>query len=312
MLDLSKKQHTLNFKNRFFSTEEMEQIGQHNSLVGIVFKDCPITDEDIKKISHLPKLVNLTIEGAAITDLAFEYLSGLPKLELLFMDRNAITGEGLKYFENHKKLNCLWVCDTLFNDKGLEYAAKIPKLGTLRIDTTKVSFDGLMAIASNPKINVIGKKLFTEEQILLFEAEQRKLAKKKNSMHPDDQKNAKKVLLSFFDAITDWEKYATELLEKNLPLFTDEMDEKCMAIYRTYCTDKVIQQGARRSFFGPPNYSYAGENIVDTEQSSKNKILFYTKNQIDFQYRYTLLKKGTEWKVDTRQQQDTGWKKTYL
>lgn len=304
---------TAAFENRTFSSEEIKQIGQSKRLLGISFVNCPITDEEIREICNLPKLVNVLLENTKITDKSLAYLSQLPNLKYLFITKADITGSGFKYFENNRKIECIWACSTKLDDENLRLLAKIPKLGTLLVNDTSVTFDGLLSIANNPRVKVVAKDMFTIEQMELFESEQRKLAKKKQATNDIDIELAKEKLLAFFNAITVWEKYATELGDDAFK-YQEELKIKCSAIFNQFCTEKSRKGGRPESihFSGGPNYSYGQQNIIDVEQPSKNKIYFYTKDPIDFQYRYILVKKDNEWKIDEKQWQSGGWKKDGL
>lgn len=306
--DLTKLTSSAQFENREFSVEEMKQIGQSTKLLGISFINCPITDEDVLQISNLPKLVNLTLENTKITDKSLEYLSKTPNLKYLFITNADLTGAGFKYFEHNKKIDCIWACSTKLNDENLKHLANIPKLDTLVINDTSVTFEGLMAIADNARLDVVAKDIFTPEQIKLFQSEQRKLKKKSLLVNDNDIEIAKTTLLSFFNAMTEWEKYANEVG------FTEDLSDRCKEIFKKFCVDKP-RAGYRPEglyFSGAPNYTYGQETFVDSEQVSKNRIYFYTNDHIDFQYRYILIKKDNAWKIDERQWQSGGWKKRGL
>lgn len=304
---------SLQFKDREFTTAEIKDIAAQTKVLGLSFQNCPVTDEDIAVLSGLPKLVNLTLENTKITDRALEHLSKLPELRYLFITGASLNGSGFKSFENHRKIDCIWACSTKLNDHGLRLLANIPKLGTLRIADTEVSFEGLFAVADNPRLSIVVNDLFSTEQMAQFEQAQRNHTKSKKNINPEELEKAKTVLLSFFQAMTDWEKYAeTSFAASNE--FAQDLQPKCEAIFHQYCTDKP-RTGYRPTglfFSGGPQYTYGDEQFTDVEQPSKNKIIFYTKNQIDFQYRYIVLKKENEWKVDERQWHSTGWKKNGL
>lgn len=304
---------SLQFKDRTVTAEEIREIAAQTKLLGLSFQNCPITDEDIAQLCHLPKLANLSLEHTAITDRSLEHLANLPALNYLFITGANLNGAGFKSFENHRKIDCIWACSTKLNDEGLRFLANIPKLGTIRILDTAVTFEGLLSVADNPRICVVADDLFSREQMEQFEQEQRNQAKSKKAFIPEEVEKAKTVLLSFFRTITEWEKYAEESSSGSQP-FAQDLQPKCEAIFHQYCTDKP-RNGYRPtglSFSGGPQYTYGEEQFTDIEQPSKNKIIFYTKNQIDFQYRYILLKKENEWKVDERQWHSTGWKKNGL
>lgn len=301
---------SLQFKDRSFTAEEIKEIAAQTKLLGLSFQNCPITDEDIAQLCELPKLVNLSLEDTGITDLSLEYLSRLPSLKYLFITGADLNGSGFKSFENNKKIDCIWASNTKLNDEGLRLLANIPKLGIVRIPDTEVTFEGLLSVAHNPRIKVVTGDLFSPEQMAQFEQEQREQAKSKKTFIPGEVEKAKTVLLSFFQAMTEWEKYAEESSSGPRP-FAPDLQPKCEAIFNQYCTAKtrIGYRPTGLSFSGGPDYTYGTQQFIDVEQPSKNKILFYTKNHIDFQYRYILVKKEGDWKVEECQWHSAGWKK---
>ncbi|NQX43208.1 NTF2 fold immunity protein [Pedobacter steynii] len=304
---------SLQFKDRTFTTEEIRDIAAQTKLLGLSFENCPITDEDIAQLCHLPKLVNLSLEHTNITDRSLEHLANLLALNYLFITGANLNGSGFKSFENHRKIDCIWACSTKLNDDGLRLLANIPKLGTIRILDTAVTFEGLLSVADNQRICVVADDMFSREQMEQFEQEQRNQAKSKKNTNPEAVEEARAILLSFFQAMTDWEKYA-EASFASSQQFAPDLQPKCEAIFHQYCTDKP-RNGYRPTglfFAGGPKYTYGEEQFTDVEQPSKNKIIFYTKNHNDFQYRYLVLKKENEWRVDERQWHSTGWKKNGL
>ncbi len=310
--ELNNLKGAVRFENQTFTPAEIKQIADSTKLVGLSFVNCPITDADIKVLSTLPKLVNLSLEQAKITDKSLEYLSSLPRLNYLFIIEAAITGSGFQYFADNNKIACIWACQTQLNDENIQYLGKLKKLGTLVFHDTLVSFDGLLRIAYNPRLTVVSNN-FTEEQIAHFESEQRNLAKKDIPLNEQDMALAKGQLLAFFTAINAWERHALEPEVYALG-FTDDLQNRCKAIFKEYCTDKP------RSGYRPeglymsdgPDYSYGDHRIIDSEQVTKRKIYFYTQDSNSFQYRYTMVNKDNVWKVDEGHRQSAGWKKQGL
>ncbi len=308
MDNLTQLKGSAEFKNRMLSQDDIWQIAQSKRLLGISFVNCPIQDDDILEICKLTKLVNVTLENTKITDLALKYLATLPNLSYLFITNANISGQGFEHFISHKKLNCIWACQTKLQDNTLQILAQIPKLSMLRIDGTRVTFDGLMTIASNPRIEIVANDLFNKQQIEQFEQKQRDLAKKNKSANPQDIDDAKKSLLLFFNAMTKWEQNAVKVV------FTKDLSVKCTLLFREHCIDKS-RTGYRPDnlfYSHGPNYTYLTHSIIDGEQVTKNKIYLFTKDHIDFQYRFILIKKDGQWKIDEVQSLDGGWKKVGL
>lgn len=309
-MDFKKRARTYQFENRKFTSEEIDLISRQSGLVAISFKDCPISDLDMKKICGLKKLVNVSLENTKITDLSLNYLAEIPNLKYLFITKANINGEGLESFKSHKKLNTLWLNDTNLDDKGVENLKDFKKLGIVRIDNTNVSKSGVLSIASNYMLQIIPNKTITKEIVDLFESEQRRLNKKKLEFNQAEIDNAKLLITTFFKEMTKWEKYAEKLND-----FTEELIDKCVAIFGTFCIDKE-RKGYRprwSSFSRGPNYTYSNQNIVDFEQPTKNKIIIYTKDEyLNSQYRYIILRKENSWKIDECYRLSSGWKKNGL
>jgi len=165
-----------------------------------------------------------------------------------------------------------------------------------------------MAVAVNPRLGIVANGLFTPDQIELFEQEQRRLAKKKNTVDPQDMEQALARLSLFFEAMTVWEKYAVQVG------FTHDLGVKCNEVFEQHCTYKP-RRGYRPEnlhYSDGPYYTYLEHRIVDTEQVTKNKIYIFTKDQIDFQYRFILMKKDGNWLIDEAQTLDGGWRKIGL
>ncbi len=305
-MDLTKKARTYSFEDKEFSPEEINLIANQKGLVGISFKNCPITDDDIEKLSGLDKLVNVNIENSKITDKSLEYLAKLPKLTYLFITKANISGAGLIHFKEHKKLAAIWLVETNLNDEQIIHLKDFKKLGTVRICDTQVTRNGLFSIAQNQKLKIVcnnGK--VTKKDIEDFEAEQRKLNKKKLEFNQKDIDDATEVLKIFFKEINAWEEYA-----ENNGHFTDDTFKKCKAIFDAYCLEEFT---GRQSISSSPNHTYTNQKIIDFEQQTKNKVILYTKDTyLDNQYRYILLRKENKWKIDKRQWLDSGWKKDYL
>lgn len=307
-MELDKKARTYQFENREFLNDEIEQIAKQTRLVGLSFESCPITDEHIKTLAGLPKLINLSLKSTQITDKSFAYLANIPTLKYLFIDKAAIDGDGLVHFKNHKKLDTLWLDNTHLNDDTIKHLKDFKKLGAVRINNTKVTYTGLLSIAENHRLKVIAEGLFSADEMSAFEAEQRKLNKKRLSFNKQDIEIAKTRLLDFFAAMTAWEKLAENGFEE------DKLAEDCIKLFKTYCTDKQ-RKGFRPyylSFSYGPNYSYANHEIVDFEQATKNKLFIYTKDTyLNDQYRFCFLKKD-DWLLDDSYMLDSGWKKNGL
>ena len=87
------------------------------------------------------------------------------------------------------------------------------------------------------------------------------------------------------------------------------VQEKCKALFQKYCTDK------RRAGYRPEGISYSldkggtyGEHqIIDSELVTKNKIYLYTQDDHNSQFRFLIIRKEGEWRIDECQRHDGGW-----
>lgn len=245
-----------------------------------------------------------------ITDEALQYLATLPKLKLLFLEDNKqVTGEGFKYFAN-KPIDHISLDGCPVTDETLKIVLQVPRLKSLSLKRTRVTFEGLMAVANYNKVSFYLDKPFTAEQIKAFEQAQRTAGKKKPTAIPtDDLPIVKQLLLDFFTAMTQWEALAAKSDD------TEEGEllvrEKCKALFQKYCTDK------RRTGYRPEGIhfslneggTYRAHQIIDSELVTKNKIYLYTQDDRDDQFRFLIIRKDGQWKIDDCQWHDGGWTK---
>ena len=248
--------------------------------------------------------------NTAITDEALQYLATLPKLKLLFLEDNKqVTGEGFKYFAD-KPIDHISLDGCPVTDEMLKIVLQVPRLKSLSLKRNRVTFEGLMAVAHYNKVSFYLDKPFTAEQIKAFEQAQRTAGKKKPAAPPtDDLPIVKQLLLDFFAAMTQWEAFAAKNDD------TQEGDllvrEKCKALFQKYCTDK------RRAGYRPEGISYSldrdgtygDHKIIDSETLTKNKIYLYTQDRHNCQFRFLIIRKDGEWKIDDCQWHDGGWTK---
>ena len=319
--DLPKRPRNVDFERRSFTVEEMKFLGSQSTLVTLGFKDCPINDEHVRELRPLQRLVRLWLEGTQVTDVALEHLAALPKLEFLILDRTRVTGEGLSHFHGHKALKTLWVSETAVSDKTIPLAVGIPKLSILRIAKTAVTFEGLLSLAASEGLKVNAGEQFSPDQMREFESTQRRLAREGRGTAvtgADDAEEAKRVLLSFFDAMNEWERRMAESDATPPQSEADAKDRqaqdmaRCAAIIDRYCTSKPRSYGRPNvlNYSTPPGYSL--ETVVDTEQPAKQKVLIYTKDPNGFQRRFLITRSKGEWRVDHVEIKLDGWTQGYL
>ena len=119
---------------------------------------------------------------------------------------------------------------------------------------------------------------------------------------------ALKVLKLFLTEMKKWEDYWRDLQLENLEIdYSKEKKQEIDAIYEKYVTvreRKLGKQVALSTHF-PSTFTPDGE-IISCELSANNKkivIEVYQKfdTGVRYQYRYTLIFKNNEWRVDRRE-----------
>jgi len=288
----------------------LKEVTEERFCKGHHYKDVALTDEMVEQIVQVKSLVNMGFINTAITDEAIKHLAALPKLKLLFLEDNKqVTGEGFKYFAD-KPIDHISLDGCPVTDETLKIVLQVPRLKSLSLKRTRVTFEGLMAVAHHNKVSFYLDKPFTAEQIKAFEQAQRTAGKKKPAApSSDDLLVVKQLLLDFFAAMTEWEAFAA----KNDDTQEGELlvEEKCKALFQKYCTNK------RRAGYRPEGISYSldrggtygDHQIIDTETVTKNKIYLYTQDRHNCQFRFLIIRKDGQWKIDECQWNHGGWKK---
>ena len=119
---------------------------------------------------------------------------------------------------------------------------------------------------------------------------------------------ALKVLKLFLTEMNKWESYWYQVQYENPEVdYTEELKKEIDAIYEKYVTvreRKLGKQVALSTRF-PSTFTPDGE-IISCELSANNKkivIEVYQKfdTGVRYQYRYTLIFKNNEWRVDRRE-----------
>ena len=288
----------------------LKEVTEERFCKGHHYKDVALTDAMVEQIVQVKSLVNMGFINTDITDEALKYLATLPKLKLLFLEDNKqLTGEGFKYFTS-KPVDHISLDGCPVTDETLKIVLQVPRLKSISLRRTRITFEGLMAVAHYSRIKFYLDKFFTEEQIKTFEQAQRTAGKKKpTTTNTDDLQVVKQLLLNFFSAMTQWEEFAT----KNDETEEDDLliEEKCKTIFKKYCTDKrrIGYRPEWISFSMTKGGTYGNHQIIDSETLTKNKIYIYTQDELNFQYRFLIIRKDGIWKIDESQWRDGGWKK---
>ena len=287
--------------------ELMERLAGY-TLVGFHVKDYPATDELLIPFAGHKSMANFGVENGSLTDACFPIFDPMPKLRYLLLDGNsAIHGSGLSALHG-SKLDLLTLNRTGLDDAGLLQAASIPKLSHIQIDHTAVTYNGLLAIAGNNRIEPVAHVQFTKEQMEHFSQLQREKAKK--PVHLDEQaaEECRSVLSAFFAEMTEWERYMEQAGFEDA-----EAVPRLLAIWEKYVSEKP------RMGFRPLGLSYSaqgtynGEEFLDAEQITKDKLYIYTKEKTtDFDRRFLMKRVGEGWKIDAVQERLNGWQRTGL
>lgn len=116
--------------------------------------------------------------------------------------------------------------------------------------------------------------------------------------------DAIKILEEFIVKMNEWEiHYYKEVSNKGLIAVKEKMKNDLDIIFTKYCTLKDRKQGRQTSLFcsDPPTYP-PSEKILYHELT-KNKAIISTQQQTGFknQYRYTLVFKNDEWRIDKKE-----------
>ncbi len=119
---------------------------------------------------------------------------------------------------------------------------------------------------------------------------------------------ALKVLKLFLTEMKTWEDYWRDLQLENLEIdYSKEQKQEIDAIYEKYVTVRERKRGLQVALSTqyPSTFTPDGE-IISCELSANNKkiaIEVYQKfdTGVRYQYRYTLIFKNNEWRVDRRE-----------
>ena len=287
--------------------EIMERLAGY-TLVGFHVKGYPVTDELLTPFAGHKNMVNFGVENGALTDACFPVFAAMPKLRYLILDGNAgINGSGLAALQGGK-LDLLTLNRTGLDDAGLLQAASIPKLSHIQMDHTAITYEGLLAIAGNNYIKPVAHVQFTQEQMEHFSQLQREKGKKPVQLDEQAAAECRRVLSAFFAEMTQWEQYM-----EHAGFEDAEAVPRLLAIWEKYVSEKP------RPGYRPLGLSYSaqgtynGEEFLDAEQITKNKLYIYTKEKTtDFDRRFLMKRVGEGWKIDAVQERLNGWQRTGL
>ena len=289
------------------TAEIMEQLVGY-TLVGFHVKGYPVTDEMLIPFTAHKSMVNFGVENGSLTDTCFPVFSAMSKLRILLLTGNAgIDGSGL-YALQSCKLDLLALDHTGLNDTGLLQADSVPKLSHIWIDHTAVTYEGLLAVAGNNYIKPVAHVQFTKEQMEHFSQLQREKVKKPVQLDEQAASECRSVLSAFFAEMTEWEQYMEQVGFEDA-----EAVPRLLAIWEKYVSEKP------RPGYRPLGLSYSaqgtynGEEFLDAEQITKNKLYIYTREKnTGFDRRFLMKRAGKGWMIDAVQERLDGWQRTGL
>ena len=278
------------------------------TLVGFHVKGYPVTDELLAPFAEHKSMVNFGVENGTLTDACFLIFAAMPKLRYLLLDGNsAIHGSGLSALQSCN-LDLLTLNRTGLDDAGLLQAASIPKLSHIQIDHTAVTYEGLLAIAGNNRIEPVAHVQFTKEQMEYFSQIQREKGKKPVQLDEQAAVECRRVLSAFFAEMTEWEQYMEQAGFEDA-----EAVPRLLVIWEKYVSEKP------RMGFRPLGLSYSaqgtykGEQFLDAEQITRNKLYIYTREKnTGFVRRFLMKRVGEGWRIDGVQERLDGWQRTGL
>ena len=287
--------------------ELMERLAGY-TLVGFHVKDYPATDELLIPFAGHKSMANFGVENGSLTDACFPIFDPMPKLRYLLLDGNsAIHGSGLSALHG-SKLDLLTLNRTGLDDAGLLQAASIPKLSHIQIDHTAVTYNGLLAIAGNNRIEPVAHVQFTKEQMEHFSQLQREKAKKPVQLDEQAASECRSVLSAFFAEMTEWEQYMEQVGFEDA-----EAVPRLLAIWEKYVSEKPRLGYRPLALSYSAQGTYNGEEFLDAEQITKNKLYIYTREKnTSFDRRFLMKRVGEGWMIDAVQERLNGWQRTGL
>ena len=289
------------------TAEIMERLAGY-TLVGFHVKGYPVTDEMLIPFTAHKSMVNFGVENGSLTDTCFPVFSAMPKLRYLLLDGNAaIHGSGLSALQSCK-LDLLTLNCTRLDDAGLLQAASIPKLSHIQMDHTAVTYEGLLAIAGNNYIKPVAHVQFTQEQMEHFSQLQREKAKKPAQLDVQAAEECRRVLSAFFAEMAEWEQYMEQAGFEDA-----EAVPRLLAIWEKYVSEKPRMGYRPLGLSYSAQGTYNGEEFLDAEQITRNKLYIYTREKsTGFDRRFLMKRVGDNWKIDAVQERLDGWQRTGL
>ena len=301
-LDREKK-----FETPELTAEIMEQLAGY-TLVGFHVKGYPVTDELLAPFAGHKSMANFGVEDGALTDAAFPFFLLCPSCAICCW--TATPPSTAAACPPCKAASWTFSPSTApgWMTPGLLQAASISKLSHIQIDHTAVTYEGLLAIAGNNRIEPVAHVQFTQEQMEHFFQLQREKAKKPVQLDEQAAAECRRVLSAFFAEMTQWEQYMEQAGFEDA-----EAIPRLLAIWEKYVSEKPRPGYLPLDLSYSAQGTYKGEEFLDAEQITKNKLYIYTREvNIGFDRRFLMKRVGESWKIDAVQERLDGWQRTGL
>ena len=137
---------------------------------------------------------------------------------------------------------------------------------------------------------------------------QREKAKKPVQLDEQAASECRNVLSAFFAEMTEWEQYMEQVGFEDA-----EAVPRLLAIWEKYVSEKPRLGYRPLALSYSAQGTYNGEEFLDAEQITKNKLYIYTREKnTSFDRRFLMKRVGEGWMIDAVQERLDGWQRTGL
>ena len=264
---------------------------------------------DREKQFEVPELTAEIMERLAGYTLVGFHVKGYP-----------VTDKLLAPFAGHKSMANFGVEDGALTDACFPVFSAMPKLRYLLLDgNAGINGSGLSALREC-KIDLLTlgrtglddaglrQAAFTQEQMEHFSQLQREKSKKPAQLDEQAAAECRRVLSAFFAEMTEWERYMEQAGFEDA-----EAVPRLLAIWEKYVSEKPRPDYRPLGLSYSAQGTYNGEEFLDAEQITKNKLYIYTREKATgFDRRFLMKRVGEGWKIDAVQERLDGWQRTEL
>ena len=118
----------------------------------------------------------------------------------------------------------------------------------------------------------------------------------------------RRVLSAFFAEMTEWEQYMEQAGFEDA-----QAVPRLLAIWEKYVSEKPRPGYRPLGLSYSAQGTYKGEEFLDAEQITKNKLYIYTREKnTGFDRRFLMKRVGDNWMIDGVQERLDGWQRTGL